>query len=60
MAQTGDDLENFKYLSLNTLFDTQAIINNDSVVVNFIVLGVIGVCLYVVGLEWLKRKDLPL
>ncbi|WP_125704239.1 ABC-2 transporter permease [Lacticaseibacillus daqingensis] len=60
MAQTGDDLENFKYLSLNTLFDTQAIINNDSVVLNFIVLGVIGVCLYVVGLEWFKRKDLPL
>lgn len=60
MSQVGDSLEGFKYLSLNTLYDTNAIISEGSFSVQFTVLAVIGVVLYAVGMRWFKEKDLPL
>lgn len=60
LAETSEQLENLKYLSLNSLFDATAIITNQGYVLNFIVLGVVGVLLYILGLEWFKKKDLPL
>ncbi|MGM9602321.1 MAG: hypothetical protein ACI3W5_12185 [Faecousia sp.] len=60
LAQTGDGLEMFKYLSLNTLFDPNAILAGSGYGVQFVILAVVGIVLYIVGMEWFKRKDLPL
>ena len=60
LAQTGDGLQMFKYISLNTLFDPNAILAGSGYAVQFVVLAVIGIVLYIVGLECFKRKDLPL
>lgn len=60
MAQVSDSLEGLKYLSLNTLFDTDAILSGDSVVLPFILLAVIGIVLYALGIRVFQRKDLPL
>lgn len=60
MAQTGEELEAFKYISLNTLFDTEAIINGGSFGIQFIVLAAVSAVLYVLGIQFFKRKDLPL
>jgi len=60
MAQVGESLENFKYISLNTLFDPNAITTGGSFWVQFVVLGAVGVVLYSVGMKVFKEKDLPL
>ncbi|MCC8023606.1 MAG: hypothetical protein LIO46_07530 [Clostridiales bacterium] len=60
MAETSESLEAFKYLSLNTLFDPSAITGGGTYGVQFAVLGAIGVVLYVVGVRWFEKKDLPL
>ena len=60
MATTDDSLSWFKYLSLNTLFDTDAIIAGEGYLVQFIVLAILGVVLYAVGIRVFKEKDLPL
>ena len=60
MSQIGDSLENFKYLSLNTLFDTNAITSGGDFVWKLVVLGVLGIVLYVTGMKCFKEKDLPL
>lgn len=54
------DLEFMKYLSLNTLFDTSAIISGTGFIIQFIAMAVIGIALYVVGINKFLRKDLPL
>ncbi len=60
MGQTSDSLEAFKYLSLNSLFDTAKIINGEGFLVEFIALAMIGIVLYVIGMKVFKEKDLPL
>ncbi|MDK7050059.1 ABC-2 transporter permease [Aerococcus sanguinicola] len=60
MATTSSDLEFLKYASLNTLYDTSAIVNEGSYGVNLTALFVIGSLLYGIGVEVFKRKDLPL
>lgn len=60
MAQVSDSLEGLKYLSLNTLFDTQAILNGDNYIFKFIILAVVGIVFYVSGMIVFKEKDLPL
>ncbi|MGB7604106.1 MAG: ABC transporter permease subunit [Lutisporaceae bacterium] len=60
MGQVSSDLESFKYLSLNTLYDTNAILNGGSYLVQFIILAVSGIVLYVIGMYVFKEKDLPL
>ncbi len=60
MAQISESLEGFKYISMNTLFDTDAIMNGDSVTIPFIILAAIGIILYTWGISVFQRKDLPL
>lgn len=60
MGKVDSSLEGFKYLSLNSLFDTDAIINNGNYSIQFIILGVVGIVLYEIGIRVFKEKDLPL
>lgn len=60
MAQVDSSLEGFKYISLNTLFDTDAIISGKSYALQFVLLFVIGILLYVAGMRIFQEKDLPL
>ncbi len=49
-----------KYLSLNTLFDPTNIIANSNYIVQFIVMGVIGLACFITGIVKFNTKDLPL
>jgi ABC-2 type transport system permease protein len=60
MSQVGSSLENFKYASLNTLFDPAAITSHGTFWPQFAVLAVLGMALYTLGITVFKRKDLPL
>jgi ABC-2 type transport system permease protein len=60
MSQVDESLEGFKYLSLNSLFDTNAILNDGSYLTKFIALAVVGVVLYGIGMRIFMEKDLPL
>jgi len=60
VADMGDSLAGFKYATLNSLYDPQAIANGGSFGMQFAVLAVVGLVLYGVGIEVFKRKDLPL
>lgn len=60
MGDVDVSLEFFKYLSLNTLFDTDAIINGGDYTLQFVALGVVGVVLYVLSVRIFVKKDLPL
>lgn len=60
MGKVDSSLEGFKYLSLNSLFDTDAIINDGNYLIQFILLGVVGIVLYLIGIRIFKQKDLPL
>lgn len=60
MAKVDSSLEAFQYISLNALFDTNAIINDGSYLIQFITLAIIGVILYVIGMRIFIEKDLPL
>ncbi|GHU71897.1 hypothetical protein AGMMS49992_06740 [Clostridia bacterium] len=60
MSQVGSSLENFKYLSLNTLFAPGDITGGGTYWPQFTILAVLGVVLYAVGIKVFKEKDLPL
>lgn len=60
MGQTSDNLEIFKYLSLNSLYDTSEILNGGNYYPQFVVLAVVGMVLYVIGMRVFVAKDLPL
>jgi ABC-2 type transport system permease protein len=60
MSGFGEGLEFLKYFSLNTLFDPKAIVSGGSFWLPFLVLGIIGVALYVLAVKVFKEKDLPL
>jgi ABC-2 type transport system permease protein len=60
MAQIGDSLEGFKYISLNTLFDTAAVVNGGGYWLQFVVLAAVGIALYAIGMNSFQKKDLPL
>ena len=60
MSATSTDLEFLKYISLNTLYDTSAIVNAGSYGLGLFALLLTGIILYVIGVEVFKRKDLPL
>lgn len=56
-----ENLEFFKYFSLNTLFDTSAVIAPNGVFWwQFLVMGVVAVALYALGINKFLKKDLPL
>ncbi|MDR0850450.1 MAG: ABC transporter permease [Christensenellaceae bacterium] len=54
------NLEFLKYISINTLFDTSAVISGSGFIIQFVALFVIGVALYAVGILKFLKKDLPL
>ena len=60
MSQASSDLENLKYLSLNTLFDPSSITGGGTFIPQFIILAVLGSLLYLIGIKVFKEKDLPL
>ena len=60
MTQATDSLEKIKYFTLNTLFDTDAILSGGEYMIQFIALAVIGIVLYIIGMYVFKEKDLPL
>lgn len=60
MSSFGKSLKFFKYLSLNTLFNTNAITTGGSYWIQFIVLAFVGIVLYAVGMRVFIEKDLPL
>lgn len=60
MAQVSEDLEVLKYFTLNSLFDTHAILNGGDYMLGFIALAAIGIVLYGIGVYVFKEKDLPL
>ncbi|NCB48547.1 MAG: hypothetical protein EOM55_02865 [Clostridia bacterium] len=55
-----NDLEWLKYFTLNTLYDTSAIISGSGYVIQMIALFVIGAILYILGCNKFIKKDLPL
>lgn len=55
-----DGLEWLKYFTLNTLYDSTAIINSDGFIVQLVMLFVIGSVLYFIGINKFLKKDLPL
>lgn len=54
------DLEFLKYFSINTLFNTTAIISGTGFIIQFVALGLIAVVLYAIGITKFLKKDLPL
>ena len=60
MGQVSDNLKGIKYLTLNSLFDTDAILNGGDYLLQFISLAVVGIVLYTIGMRVFEKKDLPL
>ncbi|MEG0275120.1 MAG: ABC transporter permease subunit [Longicatena sp.] len=56
----SDDLDVLKYFTLNTLFDTQKIIEGSGYMNSFMYMIGIGICLYSIGIITFQKKDLPL
>ncbi|QRV01647.1 ABC transporter permease subunit [Arcanobacterium phocisimile] len=59
-AQLSDSFEWMRKLTPVTLFDTDAIIDGATPTANLIGLGLGGLVLFIVGIVWFDRKDLPL
>lgn len=60
MAQVGDDLEFFRYLTINTFYNPIRIVNYGNFWWQFCILAAIGLVLYAVSVKVFKEKDLPL
>ncbi|MCL2287530.1 MAG: ABC-2 transporter permease [Firmicutes bacterium] len=60
MAQVGDELEFFRYLTINTFYNPIRVVNYGNFMWHFCLLAVIGVVLYLVSVKVFKEKDLPL
>lgn len=60
MSTVSESLEKIKYVSINTLFDKDAILAGDSIILQFTILVIIGIILYGIGIQIFKKKDLPL
>ena len=60
MAMVGEDMEFFRYFTMNTLYSPQDIVSGGVFWWQFAVLGAIGIVLYVLSVKIFKEKDLPL
>lgn len=60
IVEMSDNLENLKYITLTTLFDTQEILVLGDFGVGLAVLGGIAAVLYAAGCVIFTKKDLPL
>lgn len=56
----SDNLDFLKYITLNTLFNTQNIIADNGYAKEFVIMAVMTVVLYSIGIIWFQKKDLPL
>ena len=60
LVKLSPDLDWMKYLTLNTLFDTKAVLQGEHYLPGFLALAVIGICLYSAGIAVFQKKNLPL
>lgn len=60
LVKLSEELDFLKYFTLNTLFDTQKIVENSGYAVGFTVMAVMTIALYAAGVIWFNRKDLPI
>ena len=60
MASVSEDMEFFRFFTINTLYDPPGIVSGNSFTWQFAVLGAIGVVLYGISVKIFKEKDLPL
>lgn len=60
LVKLSQDLEVLQYVTLTTLFNTSNIIAGSDYIGDFILLAVIGIVLYIFGIEIFVRKNLPL
>ena len=56
----SEDLDFLKYFTLNTLFDTTAILEGNGYGASFAAMAGLSAVLYVTGMVWFQKKDLPL
>ena len=60
IMKLSNELDFLKYFTLNTLFDTTALISGEGYIENLIILLLIGTILYLTSIIIFPRKDLPL
>lgn len=60
VIKLSDDLEFLKYVTLNTLFNTRNILSGSGYGKEFLTMGMFAAMLYVTGIVWFQKKDLPL
>lgn len=60
LMKLSDSLEFLEYFTLNSLFDPSNILNNSGYGQEFMIMATIGIILYVIGIIWFEKKDLPL
>ena len=60
LIKISEDLEFLKYFTLNTLFDTEKILEGSGYLQDFVSMIIISIALYLMGILWFQRKDLPL
>lgn len=61
LANMGGKLEDFKYATIFTLFDTEKIVNgSNEAVIMLLALALIGVAFYTASIIIFKKRDLPL
>ncbi len=56
----SEDLDFLRYFTLNTLFDTQQILTGSGYTEEFTAMALASAVLYIIGIIWFKKKDLPL
>lgn len=60
MGQVSESLDGMKYVTMNSLFDTQAVLDGEGYALPFVVLAAVGIVLYAIGMRVFEKKDLPL
>jgi len=60
LSGMNSKLENLKYATLTTLFDTRAILDGKDFLAAFVLLGAVGICLILCGMIVFQKKDLPI
>ena len=60
VIQQSDSLENLKYVSLTTLYQTDEILSNGDFGIPLLVLGGVAFVLYAASAVIFQKKDLPL
>ena len=60
MASVSEDMEFFRFFTINTLYDPPGIVAGNSFWLQFSILGALGVVLYCLSVKIFKEKDLPL